>query len=390
MMQKGIWAPLSVAAISLVAHGCGLKGNDSYSSGGAPQKIAQSQAKVERRNITGFRLLAGSLYMPPEATADVRVGLSAPVDRVAASPGKFVHKGELLVRLSTPNSPSDIQSARQALQAAQAAYTDAEVKYSEPVRAAQQQLQQAEDSERQARQQNSSDSDGSSVQEADDARKQAQQALEQARADEKTNLLQYRLQLEQAQNALSNIRSSVHEGNIVAPITGTVLSLNVQPGQQLGTSPNQLIGTVANLDALSIKSILTDDQLKAVHPGTPVEILFADVPDRIFYGRVAQIRAMPGGNGATLHEATISFGNTDHLVKPSSSLERVGIRLGSVQSVPAVPVGAIQRGSPGQLFVNKQVNGAWRAVPVTLGMSDGQYTEVRSGLSEGDVVQVVR
>src|SRR5579862_1109373 len=321
---------LSIAVVAigcLFVQGCG---NSTYSSspGGAPEHMVQGTASVVRRDIVGFEILPATLYTPPEAQASIIVNYPAPVQQVLVTPGQYVRRGQLLVQLVPPDVRSAVQDAKASLQAAETAYADAKTKYDQPVSQARQQLQQAKDAEIQARQAAQSGGDGTDLQQATATRQQAEQALLQAEADEKTNLLTYQQQLDAARTAYKEGRADIREGSVTAPISGTVLALNVQAGQQVGTDPHQSIGTVADLDAIEIKSNLTDDQMTRIHVGTPIEIVFQDVPNRVFNGQVARIRSVPGPGAVTVHEATIRFRNTDHLVKPTSTLSRVGVRIG--------------------------------------------------------------
>ncbi len=383
------FAVLPLALVYVSIQGCKTSGNQGSTSNAAPQRLAPVEVKVAQRDIVGFKLLQASLYMPPEDMATVTASYSAPVERVAVKPGQYVRRGQLLVQLAAPDVQSNLQTAKETLQAAQAAYSDAVAKYGQTVRQDNEQLKQAQDAERQARQQAQTGGDATALQPAEDARKQAEEALIQARADEKTNLLPYKQQLDQATAALTAAHSSAHQSVIAAPISGAVLLLNVQPGQQVGTTANQPIGTIADLDALQIKADLTDDQLTTIQVGTTVEIVFRDVQGQIFHGRVSKIRAAPAANGTTLHEATIEFKNADHLVKPGAIIDRVGVRIGEAKGVLAAPVSAIHKDPSGRLFLNKLVNGQWVPTFVTVGLSDGQYTEIKSGIGEGDTVQAM-
>jgi RND family efflux transporter MFP subunit len=350
--------------------------------------MAPTQAQVARRNIIGYELLHANLYTPPEAMANITVSYNAPVETVAVQVGERVNEGQLILKLQAQDVQDALSSAKATLTAAQSAYVSAEAQYGQPVRDALQQLQQAQSAEKQARLQTEPGGDATNLQSAEQARQQAQQTLDQARAQEQSQLVEYKQQLDQAQAALAAAKSSAHEQVVAAPITGTVETLSVQPGEQVGSTPGQVVGTIVNLDDIEVKATLSDAQLSMASVGTPVTLVFADLPQRVFSGRIASIRSFPAANGATEHEATITFRNTDHLVKPTSTLSRAGIKIGEVRDAISVPVGAIQKDSTGRLFVNVLVNGKWNSTPVQVGLTDGQYTQVKYGLKVGQTVQV--
>ena len=360
----------------------------SATTGSAAQHIAPVPVKVARRDLIGYELLQAKLYVPPEATSNIPVSNTGPVRQVDVKTGDSVKRGQLLVELEDTNIQTDYTNAKETLAAAKSAYATAEVQYGQPVKDAEQQLAQAQSVERDMRTQPATGStDSPDLHDAQQTREQAQEQLTKARAVEQANMLQYRQQLDEAQKATASARSSAKQGIITAPISGTVTALNVVPGQQVGTSANSSIGTIVDLDAIELKCDLNDSQQSIAGEGTHVVIVFRDIPDRIFDGRIASVRSVPSKDGATLHEATIRFKNTDHLVKPGSMLSRAGIKTGQVQGALTVPFEALHRDG-GKWFVNVDVNGSPKPTEVKIGISDGQYTQIKSGLNEGDTVEV--
>lgn len=374
-------------ACSLVVAGCnGTNENNSYTSGGAPERMQPVPVKAARRDLVGFDLLSASLYVPPEASAPITVANEGPVERVAVVPGQYVRRGQLVVELQDSSQQEDYTDAKQAYDAAKTAYASAKTQYDQPVEQAKSQLEQAQSQLSQDKADAAQGGGDNDLQSDEQAVQQARSNLEQATTGERSNMLQYRDQLFAAQRALATARSSAREGIITAPISGTVVSLSVVAGQEVGTSPHQVIGQVVDLDAIEVKATIADSQMKIATPGTHVVLAFGDIPNRVFDGRITQVRSVPAPNGATVHEATIAFGNRDHLVKPSSMLSSAGIRVGEVKDALAVPVEAVRQMKDGTYYVKVQANGQWQDTPVTIGLSDGHYTQIKSGLNDGDTV----
>jgi len=67
---------------------------------------------------------------------------------------------------------------------------------------------------------------------------------------------------------------------------------------------------------------------------------------------------------------------------------RAAIELGEKRTVLAVPADAVQKDTSGRTIVKVLRGGHWEAAVVETGISDGQYTEIKSGLNEGETVQV--
>lgn len=367
--------------------GCNAPPSPAPATGTEPQKIATpTSSKSERRDIVGYTLLPGAIYVPPEADAVAFATYSAPVTQVFAAVGKRVKKGEPLVQLSMPSVESSLQQATLALQANQAAYTEAAAKYQQPVRDAQRQLSQARAAERDAR------VNGDAAQEAS-ARQGAEDAVTQALADAKGNMLPYAQQLDAAKEAYKEAKAGAKISTIKAPIGGTLLTLDAKVGGTVGANPKVPVAHVVDLDDLLIHATLTAEQQGSIKVGTPVVITLRSSPDKHFEGKVLSIRSVPvadkGGVAKTEFQATISFRNDDGLVKPDSGAILVGVRKGSVKQVITVPVDALSKDSTGKTIVKVLQGQDWKATVVDTGMSDGNFIEIKSGISEGDTVQVI-
>src|SRR5205085_531288 len=86
-------------------------------------------AQVVVRDIQGFVPLSGQIITPPSARADVPAPYRAPVDRVETSVGKYVNRGDVLVRLNLPDVQAAVAQAKANLSAAETAYANARKQY---------------------------------------------------------------------------------------------------------------------------------------------------------------------------------------------------------------------------------------------------------------------
>jgi multidrug efflux pump subunit AcrA (membrane-fusion protein) len=108
--------------------------------------------KVQRRDIVGYEFLNGDLVAPPEAQAVVYSAYQTPVEQVMTSIGQHVRKGEVLVKLSSPQAQVDYEQARAAVKSAEVALNTARAQAEAPVRQLRSQLTEARSRERQLRQ----------------------------------------------------------------------------------------------------------------------------------------------------------------------------------------------------------------------------------------------
>ena len=387
-------AKFGIAAIALctVVSGCTVQTQTPGSSGSAQQQIAQrpaqpTTAKAERRDIVGYRLLNGKVYAPANAIADVFSQGEAPIQTVNVKERDHVRKGQVLVTLATGQQES-YEQAKATYDAALASYNQALAQYEQPVKDVARQLAQAKETERNIRQTTPPNGDATSLQQAIATRQALQDQLKVVQSQAQTNELQYKTQLDQAKLALAQARSGVQASTITSPINGTVVSLTVSAGQTV--SGHTAIAKIVDLPALKVQSDVDPDDATFVKKGTAVAIVFGDYPDRKFDGRVTKVETLPAEQeGKVEYEATIDFNNTDGLVQPNSTVRSVGVVVGHRRGVIAVPVDAVGKDTSGKPFVKVMQDGAWKPVVVELGMSDGNFVEIRSGVHEDDNVQVV-
>lgn len=366
-------------------------------------------AEVTRRDITANLTLTGTVVAPPSARAEILPPYHAPVDKVRASVGSHVRRGDVLVQLAMPSQQSAYAQARDNVNAAEEAYANASRQYDDAIQAARKQLADARKAAAAAHQaattpapspdsdtgettpanQTTPDTDTSQV---DADMQTAQEALKQAVADREAGLITYRQQREAARESLWRAHAGERTGLIRAPIAGTVLALDAQPGQTVGTDTKQPVAILVNLKALQVQATMDAKQAAGVRPGLPATLTFSGVPDKPFPGEVLHLTTtqIPGPVGLGRqpgYVAILAFKNEQEQVQPNMTAT-VAIKLGAVKDVPAVPSEAVDLDPTGRPIVKTLRNGQWKPVVVQIGLSDGQYTQIKSGLRKGETVQV--
>jgi RND family efflux transporter MFP subunit len=374
------WLPVAIILMLLIAGGV------YFYNATRPRPAA-----VEKRDIVGYVPLKGEILTPPSAYAEVRAPYTAQVDRVHTTLGAKVNKGELLVELANPSASETYEQARQNVKSAETAYANAKLQYDEAVRAAQKQLDAATAAQN-APSDTSAESNSSVQVTVTTDVSTAQQALEQARADRANGLAFYKQQLDAYRSAYLQARAGAKLNHIVAPLSGTVIALNAQPGQQVGND-NTPVATIVDLDALQVKAGMTPEQAGLVKPQLPVVLNFDTLPDRSFEGSVKRIttqadpNSSPGVVKGASYVALITFKNTDGLIKPPATTT-AAVKIGEAKNALSVPKEAVRLDSSGKPVVYVLSEGKWQTVPVETGLSDGRYTQIKSGLTEGETIQV--
>ncbi|HEY0868221.1 MAG TPA: efflux RND transporter periplasmic adaptor subunit [Fimbriimonas sp.] len=344
--------------------------------------------KVERRDIVGYVTFPGQLDVPPGSVATVHPPYNAPVEKVMAAVGQRVRKGEALIDLAMGDAESAFEANRDALKEAETALANAKVQYGATVKEIERQLAEARSRERTLRDYARTSGDATQLQAATDARVALEQQLTQAKLEMNENVRPYQEQLDQVRSTFRQAQSGVKQGQITAPISGTVLEMNATAGKVVGEDRNEVLAKIVKLGAIRVKATPDADAAAHVKDRADVVVRFAELPDEVFDGRVTSIRKVPGnGPGNTETLVTIDFKNDMGQIKPEMKVASVGVAVGKVERALSVPAEAIGTDASGKPFVHRLQNGAWVPVVVEPGLSDGDYTEVKSGLMEGDTVQ---
>jgi len=358
---------------------------------------------VVRRDIVAGVPLEGKVVVPPSERADVMPPYRAPVAKVYTSIGANVDRGETLVELSMPNVQSVYEEARSRVREAETAYANAKVTYGGDLKAAQQRLSQARAAEKAAAAppvvQTTPTEGGTAVTirepaidttAATQARIAAEQDVSNAQATLNAALIPYQQQLEAAREAFKDAQSGRKMALVRAPISGTVLALNARAGDEVGKDRKVPVATIVDLDELELHADLKAEHVSSSKEGTPVTLTIKEIPNETFEGTVKSIGTeVSGPLKQQKYVAVVSIRNRKGQVKPGMEAEAI-VRAGEVKDVLAVPVDAVHTDESGRPVVRVLQNGNWTPVVVELGLSDGRYTEIRSGLKGNETVQVKR
>ncbi len=373
--------------------GCGEKspgGNAPGGSAARAQKIEDPYpAKVERRDIVGYSFLNEPiLYVPPESQAIVYPKYRAPVEQVMASVGQAVNRGEVLIQLSFPSAEAAYDQAQADVKAAETALANAKSEYGQPLRQAQLALDQARKIERGLRARTDPTGDASAAEEARMQREAAEQAVADAQRAFNSNLDGYKVQLEATRAALEQTKTGVKQGSLRAPISGTVTMMNVNAGDIVGDDVKKQLVKIVNLGDIKIKAYVPSDMSANLTRGKTVTLAFKDLANRTFDGKISRVSVVPGKGGQSAKEITIDFRNDEGLVKEGFTPAWAGVKVGEIKDVLAIPRAAVDIDSTGKPTVKVLEGENWVPRVVETGMRDGKFIEIKSGLKEGETVQV--
>ena len=185
------------------------------------------------------------------------------------------------------------------------------------------------------------------------------------------------LELSQKQDALRDAREALANHTIRAPFDGVVSKVNVEVGDK--ASSNTSVAPVITRNQNVSLSFNEVDAAK-LKVGQKATLTFDAIDGLTLTGTVSEIDVVGTvSQGVVSYGAKISFDTNDARVKPGMTVS-ASIVADSRTGVIAVPSSAI-RTQGSQSFVETIDRGL---VPVTVGFSGDDMTEIVSGLSEGE------
>jgi HlyD family secretion protein len=194
--------------------------------------------------------------------------------------------------------------------------------------------------------------------------------------------------LTNAQAQLALAKQTVSIEDLVAPITGTVLTVATNVGGVVGTSGNSAVFTLADVSKTVLDVYMDETDLANIKVGYPANVVFDALPDRTFTGAVTLVN--PGlvtVSNVQAIEISVVLDN----VTPEDNLmvglnAAVDVIAGSARNAVLVPVVALHELDPGEFAVFVVVNGVPTLRPVKVGLKDVTNAEILSGVQAGEIV----
>lgn len=168
---------------------------------------------------------------------------------------------------------------------------------------------------------------------------------------------------------------------ILAPISGMIILRSVESGQSFTTSEAVLVMS----DHLVVQATLDETDLASVKPGQKVEIRLDAYPDDAISGKVLRIAyESTTTNNVTTYTAYVLPEDPPEFMR-SGMTANVSVYVNSKENVVAVP-NSMLRNTPQGVEVKVKTTEGIKNALLTLGITDGKFSEVIEGVKEGDVV----
>jgi len=353
--------------------------------------------KVERGDLAKSVVATGKIE--PITKVELKSKASGIVEKWYADAGDKVKEGQVLVELDRQQIQAAVRESRAALAAAEAneraamadvirAKADAEGPDVPLLYRAYQRAQKMA-------------KDGVVSEAAlDDAQKAYEMAVNKrdvARAQLTVNdakLIQAKAQVQQARATLDRAEEDLRYATITSPITGVVLSRDVEIGDAVSSilvlgSTATLVMTLGDISQVYVKGKVDEADIGKVYLGQPGRIKVESFKDKIFNGKVTKIAPLGvEKDNVTTFEVRVSIDNATGELKAMMTAN-AEIILDEHKNVLMIPEGAIMYDKDKNASVEvPEPHGkdGKRKVAVKVGISNGAKTELLEGLKEGQQV----
>lgn len=201
--------------------------------------------------------------------------------------------------------------------------------------------------------------------------------------------------LETAQNNLESAQDSLENYTITAPISGEVIQKAVKVGDNISrsSSSDTTLAVIYDLSSLTFEMSIDELDIQNVEVGQKVEVTADAFEGQTFTGTVTNVSLQSSySNGVTNYPVTVTLDDAGDLL-PGMNVDGV-IILDEAEDALTIPVDSLMRGNRVYVkddTVTESVDGVpagFRAVEVTVGLTNDEYVEILDGLSEGDEVYV--
>ena len=352
------WHSLGALNLSLLVILLGLGGGAwlVLANTDTSERASTSTTQAQRTDVTSTVAADGTVG--PNDSADVDFNTDGTISQIPVEVGDEVSVGDALAYVSNRAAGQELTAAKADLRAAKA--------------------------NREAVEEETEDDNDDATTTTDDV---SDEERDKQRLEAKANVEKAELAVLQAQESIDDLilRSPV-DGTITA-INGTVGSSTNGPGSDSDNDSNTF-ATISDLSSWVVECDFAEADVAKVKEGDEVEITFGAIPNETFAGKVRKIdlTATTSGN-VTTYGVEVEVINAPSELRDGASAS-VTVTTASASNVLAVPTSAVTTDDQGQSTVKLVKDGESTSRTVQIGIKGDTYTEIKSGLSVGDVVEL--
>lgn len=338
----------------------------------------QETAEAMRGDLVISVDVSGNLEMPRKV--DLSFGTSGMIKSIMVEEGGRVVKGQTLAKLDAPILEANVAMAELNLE--QTIYPYYYYTHASNVPGTWLALDEAKNDLEEAQEL----LDEGKIDEAQLLLEQVEQSLDKAKEKSKSRIWSLPLSVKMTELQLDQAEAELDKTIIAASFDGVVAAVYIREGQQLSamTYANPAICLI-DPGEIKLSGVIDEIDVPKVKLGQEAIITLDALPDKEVKGRVTFISpASTVQTGVVFYKTTITLENPDEELKDGMSAS-AEIILEQHDDVLLIPNRAIQ-GSLEKPWVQVVTNGQIEERQISMGLTDGVYTEVLSGLEEGEEV----
>lgn len=373
MKQKKIFAALLAGALVLSLTACQSGGETSVPpEGNAPAGVAVQVQEVKVDTISTENKVSGRVVT--DGQESVFVTAQAQCTAVYVEVGDAVTAGQKLCALDLASTLSSYNAASISYRSAVQSYNDQAAIFDRQIALAEKNV-----SDLQAL----FEIGAASQLEID----QAELSLDTARAQRTSTLAQleagmqsYKSNVEQLDAVLEHVDGA---GNVIAPVSGTVVSLNAAEGGFVTASAP--VAVIDGVDRMEVAVSVSEALVPKLARGDEVDVSISSLGVQVV-GTIKSID-LAANMQTKLYNVTVSI-NEDVAGLLSGMFADVSFRTDTSADTIVIPTEAILTSNDVQ-YVFVVENDAARYVEISAGLTGNGVTEVTSGLKAGDMLVTV-
>lgn len=372
-LLKQIAIPVVLVLISANHFGC-----DRARAGDAQFETARiTRGDIEHRVIATGKI-------EPFSKVEIRSKVNGIIRTIAVDEGDRVAKGQVIIELDRDILVSQLNEAKAALEKARARYEQAQIEASTvDLESAQKKYDRAQKLFTQ----------GLAPQEQLEDAETALETAKQSYAAKKAAVAMAKAELSAATATVKLAEDELQYATIVSPVDGIVLHRDVDVGSAVASVTSTLgtlLMTLGDMREMHMVGDVDESDIGLVREGMPARISVESYPDRKFHGHVKRISPLGVEKDKIMNfevEATIEDADVPLRTNMTADAEIIVEKHENVLLVPQTAIRYERNKSFVEIPDPKQENGT-RRVDVALGISGTDFSEVLSGLREGDEVIV--
>lgn len=361
--------------IFLTILGAGIAGYAYFGQTNETNQVHYITEAVKRSTIDKSVLATGSVRASQRTEVGAQV--SGKIINLYVKLGQAVKKGDLIAEIDASNQSNSLSTAEASLASYQAKLKSAQVA-----------LEVAQSNYNRL----------SKLYKVESASQSDLETAKNTLASAKATVDEVKSQIKTAQISVNDAKTNLDYTQIISPMDGVIVSVPVSVGQTVNsnqTSPT--IVQVADLSKMLIKLEISEGDIAQVTEGQNIRFTTLAEPNRTYFSKIDSVD--PALTTLTDNNYTEESGNTEAvyyyanaLVDNAENKLRIGMTVqGQVdiakrENVLVVPTSALKRQGEQATVQILTANNQVKNKTVKIGLSDSQYTEILTGLAEGEQV----